>query len=99
VLPYRLGTLRPAPLVDVSHPSQWPSDTVVDPAIEREIADVWGPGLIAEIQKRLPSKIRRHERADLFSLAKKINEARPGYRRRSGDARSPRLGPDRPHLG
>jgi hypothetical protein len=35
------------PLVDVSHPSQWgtdPPDAGADPAIEREIADVWGPG-------------------------------------------------------
>jgi hypothetical protein len=32
--------------------------------------------LISEMQKRLPSNIRRHERADPLSLAKKINEAR-----------------------
>jgi hypothetical protein len=41
---------------------------------------------ISEIQKRLPSDIRRHDRADPTSLAKKINEARPGYRDRSVDA-------------
>jgi hypothetical protein len=41
--------------------------------------------LIAEIQKRLPPKIRRHDRADPLSLAKKINEARRGYRGKSGE--------------
>jgi hypothetical protein len=39
--------------------------------------------LITEIQKRLPSNSRRHERADPLSLAKKINEARRG---RSADS-------------
>ena len=42
--------------------------------------------VVSEIQKRVPSNIRRHESAAPFSLAKKINEARRGYRGRSGDA-------------
>jgi hypothetical protein len=42
--------------------------------------------LISEIQKRVPSNIRRHERADPFSLVKKINEARRGSQGRSADS-------------
>jgi hypothetical protein len=40
------GARRDCENVDISHPSQWQtlsSDAVVDRAIEREIADVWGP--------------------------------------------------------
>lgn len=47
--------------------------------------------LISEIQNKLPSNVRRHDRADLSSLAKKINEARRPGRDKSKDLLAPQM--------
>jgi hypothetical protein len=47
--------------------------------------------LISEIQNKLPSNVRRHDRADLSSLAKKINEARRPSRDKSKDLLPPQM--------
>jgi hypothetical protein len=47
--------------------------------------------LISEIQNKLPANVRRHERADPLSLAKKINEARRNSRDKSSNIPLPQM--------
>ena len=47
--------------------------------------------LVSELQKKMPANVRRHDRADLSSLAKKINEARRNNRDKSSNGPTPQM--------